>query len=183
MLWVGIEVLICLLGKDEYIPILLPFHRVLSEYNNRFDFPLSFVRDVESAAQRLEDSASNTTVLAPLNSAVESLPQKPWEDPRDYGALGPNAYEGGDGHQRAHRNLQRFVERHMVPVSPWPKGKKVKAIGDDQDVWWEEHDGKKVVSLYVFRNLTGHYHTLWQFGARRVDICTAHSWLQLGLCG
>jgi len=112
----------------------------------------SFVRDIESAARRLDDSSSNTTVLAPLNSAVESLPRKPWEDPRDYGALGPNAYEGGDGEERAHRNLRRFVEAHMVPVSPWTAGKKVKPIGDDQDVWWEDKDGKKLVSwfgLYV----------------------------------
>ncbi|KAM7191789.1 hypothetical protein V8F20_009152 [Naviculisporaceae sp. PSN 640] len=104
-----------------------------------------FVRDIESAAQRLDDASSNTTVLAPLNSAVENLPRKPWEDPRDYGALGPNAYEGEDGTQRAHKNLQRFVERHMVPVSPWPKGEKVKAIGDDQNVWWEEKDGRKFI--------------------------------------
>ncbi|KAM7194520.1 hypothetical protein V8F33_007230 [Rhypophila sp. PSN 637] len=104
-----------------------------------------FVRDIESAARRLDDSGCNTTVLAPLNSAVENLPRKPWEDPRDYGALGPNAYEGDDGQDRAHKNLQRFVERHMVPLSPWPKGEKVKAIGDDQKVWWEEKDGKKVI--------------------------------------
>lgn len=108
----------------------------------------SFVRDIESAARRLDDSASNTTVLAPLNSAVESLPRKPWEDPRDYGALGPNAYEGDDGQERAQRNLRRFVEAHMVPVSPWPAGKKVKPIGDDQDAWWEEKDGKKIVSCF-----------------------------------
>ncbi|KAK5663763.1 hypothetical protein OQA88_4194 [Cercophora sp. LCS_1] len=104
-----------------------------------------FVRDIESASQRLDDSAHNTTVLAPLNSAIEALPRKPWEDPRDYGALGPNAYEGGDGHERAHRNLRRFVEAHMVPLSPWPEGKNAKAIGDDQTIWWEEKNGRRVI--------------------------------------
>ncbi|KAK3336531.1 hypothetical protein B0T19DRAFT_41982 [Cercophora scortea] len=104
-----------------------------------------FVRDIESASQRLDDSAKNTTVLAPLNSAIEKLPRKPWEDPKDYGSLGPNAYEGEDGQDRAQRNLQRFVEAHMVPENPWPAGKKVKAIGDDQDIWWENKGGIKVI--------------------------------------
>ncbi|KAK0630073.1 FAS1 domain-containing protein [Bombardia bombarda] len=103
-----------------------------------------FVRDIESASQRLDDSSKNTTVLAPLNSAVEKLPRKPWEDPRDYGTLGPNAYEGDDGQDRALRNLRRFVEAHMLPVNPWPAGEKVKAIGDDLDIWWEDKDGTKL---------------------------------------
>ncbi|KAK0657375.1 hypothetical protein B0T16DRAFT_452845 [Cercophora newfieldiana] len=104
-----------------------------------------FVRDIESASNRLDDSSKNTTVLAPRNSAIEKLPRKPWEDPRDYGALGPNAYEGEDGQDRAHRNLQRFVEAHMVPLSPWPEGKNAKALGDDQTIWWEEKNGVKVI--------------------------------------
>ncbi|KAK1757353.1 hypothetical protein QBC47DRAFT_375757 [Echria macrotheca] len=104
-----------------------------------------FVRDIESASRRLDDASQNTTVLAPLNSAIEALPRKPWEDPRDYGALGPNAYEGGDGSERAHRNLRRFVEAHMVPLNPWPEGKNAKAIGDDQTIWWEMKDGVRVI--------------------------------------
>jgi hypothetical protein len=104
-----------------------------------------FVRDIESASNRLDDHSRNTTVLAPLNSAIEKLPRKPWEDPRDYGALGPNAYEGEDGQDRAHRNLRHFVEAHMVPVSPWPEGKNAKAIGDDQTIWWEEKNGVKLI--------------------------------------
>ncbi|KAK4097926.1 hypothetical protein N658DRAFT_256324 [Parathielavia hyrcaniae] len=104
-----------------------------------------FVRDIESASRRLEDSARNTTVLAPLNSAVEKLPRKPWEDPEDYGAFGPDAYEGGDGHERAQRNLRRFVEAHLVPASPWQEGEKVKPIVGDREVWWEEKDGARLI--------------------------------------
>lgn len=104
-----------------------------------------FVRDIESASRRLDDSSKNTTVLAPLNSAIERLPRKPWENPLDYGALGPNAYEGEDGQDRANQNLRRFVEEHMVPMSPWPEGKNAKAIGDDQIFWWEEKNGIKVI--------------------------------------
>jgi len=80
-----------------------------------------------------------------VNSAIEKLPRKPWEDPRDYGSLGPNAYEGEDGQDRAHRNLRRFVEAHMVPINPWPEGKNAKALGDDQTIWWEEKNGVKMI--------------------------------------
>lgn len=104
-----------------------------------------FTRDIESVARRLDDPAQNSTVLAPLNSRIEALPRKPWEDPRDYGALGAEAYEGSDGHDRAHRNLGRFVEAHIIPSNPWKEGEKVEALAGDRDIWWEEKDGVKVV--------------------------------------
>lgn len=106
-----------------------------------------FTRDVESVTNRLDDANQNSTLLAPLNSAIEKLPRKPWEDPKEYDMLGVNAYEGEDGVERANRNLRRFVEAHLIPRSPWKEGEKVKALGSDQDVWWEEKDGKKVVCL------------------------------------
>ncbi|KAI1772683.1 hypothetical protein F4818DRAFT_136468 [Hypoxylon cercidicola] len=105
-----------------------------------------FTRDIASISSRLDDSSKNSTVLAPRNSAVENLPRKPWEDPRDYEALGANAYEGGDGQDRAHRNLRRFVEAHVVPASPWAEGEKIKTLLDgDREIWWEMKDGVKVI--------------------------------------
>ncbi|EOO00693.1 putative fas1 domain-containing protein [Phaeoacremonium minimum UCRPA7] len=105
-----------------------------------------FIRDIETAARRLDDSAQNSTVLAPLNSAIEALPRKPWEDPRDYGRLGADAYEGEDGQERAQRNLRRFVEAHIVPKSPWDAGERVRALdAGGGEVWWEDKDGVKVV--------------------------------------
>ncbi|KAK4116297.1 hypothetical protein N656DRAFT_774520 [Canariomyces notabilis] len=104
-----------------------------------------FVRDIESASRRLDDPSLNTTVLAPLNSAIEKLPRKPWEEPSDYDALGSNAYEGGDGQERAQRNLRRFVEAHLIPANPWPQGKKLRPIGGDQEIWWEEKDGTRMI--------------------------------------
>ncbi|KAK2063815.1 hypothetical protein LY76DRAFT_588125 [Colletotrichum caudatum] len=104
-----------------------------------------FTRDIVSASRRLDDQARNTTVLAPLNSAVEKLPRKPWEDPKDYQQLGENVYEGDDGRDRAQKNMQRFVEAHMVAMSPWPENKKAKTIGDDRDIWWENKDGTKFI--------------------------------------
>ncbi|KAK6004154.1 hypothetical protein QM012_009004 [Aureobasidium pullulans] len=103
-----------------------------------------FTRDIESVSRRLEAGSHNTTLLAPLNSAITKLPRKPWEDPQDYAALGQNAYDGQSGEDRAHRNLRRFVEAHVVPESPWVEGQKVQTLGGDT-VWWEEKDGKKLI--------------------------------------
>ncbi|KAI9812480.1 MAG: hypothetical protein M1827_004711 [Pycnora praestabilis] len=103
-----------------------------------------FTRDIETIARRLQDNAQNTTVLAPLNSEITKLPRKPWEDPQEYGALGEDAYEGKGGEDRAHRNLRRFVEAHVVPSSPWKEGEKAETIGGAK-IWWENKDGKKTV--------------------------------------
>ncbi|TRX94145.1 hypothetical protein FHL15_004913 [Xylaria flabelliformis] len=107
-----------------------------------FNMFASFVRDVESVSRRLDDSSKNSTVLAPLNSAIEKLPGKPWEDPKDYSALGATAYDGDDGQERARRNIRRFVEAHVVPVSPWREREKTRSLLDgDKEIWWENKDG------------------------------------------
>ncbi|KAL8842558.1 MAG: hypothetical protein Q9170_000512 [Blastenia crenularia] len=105
-----------------------------------------FTRDIDTISKRLDDNAQNTTVLAPLNSEIQKLPRKPWEDPKDYGTLGESAYEGSTGEDRAHRNLKRFVEAHVLPSSPWKEGEKVKSIGGTE-LWWEDKDGTRMVSL------------------------------------
>ncbi|KAI1497169.1 hypothetical protein F5X99DRAFT_397753 [Biscogniauxia marginata] len=106
----------------------------------------SFTRDVASISNRLDSSSQNSTVLAPLNSAVDKLPRKPWEDPKEYEAFGTNAYEGDDGQSRAQRNLRRFVEAHVVTMSPWPENEKAKTLLDgDREIWWEVKDGIKVL--------------------------------------
>lgn len=110
----------------------------------------SLTRDVEVVARRLDDAAQHSTVLAPLNSRIEALPRKPWEDPADYSALGAGAYEGPDGQERAHRNQRRFAEAHIVPASPWKEGEKVRSLlQGDGEIWWETRDGKKVVRLLL----------------------------------
>ncbi|KAI4730795.1 hypothetical protein E4T49_01157 [Aureobasidium sp. EXF-10728] len=88
-----------------------------------------FTRDIESVSRRLEAGSHNTTLLAPLNAAITKLPRKPWEDPQDYAALGQNAYDGQSGEDRAHKNLRRFVEAHVVPESPWAEGHKIQPGG------------------------------------------------------
>ncbi|MCJ1339664.1 hypothetical protein MMC09_004954 [Bachmanniomyces sp. S44760] len=104
-----------------------------------------FTRDIDSIAKRLDQESQNTTVLAPLNSEIQKLPRKPWEDPKDYSVLGESAYDGPGGEDRAHRNLRRFVEAHIVPISPWKEGQKVRSVVGSQ-VWWERQGDKRVVS-------------------------------------
>ncbi|RAO67321.1 uncharacterized protein BHQ10_003333 [Talaromyces amestolkiae] len=90
----------------------------------------SLTRDFYPITTRLSDKAQNTTVLAPLNSAINALPRKPWEDPEDYDKFGTaEAYRGDEGRDRAQRNLQKFVEAHLVPVSPWREGEEVETVG------------------------------------------------------
>ncbi|KIW64848.1 hypothetical protein PV04_07154 [Phialophora macrospora] len=102
----------------------------------------SLTRDISSVTGRLESTKpeDNTTLLAPLNSAMQALPRKPWEDrPGDEGV---SAQYNED---KAAQNLQRFVEEHVVPVSPWKEGKRMKTLGG-QELWWEENsDGKRVI--------------------------------------
>lgn len=101
----------------------------------------SLTRDFESSHHRLTDPHKNVTVLAPRNSAVHNLPHKPWENPEEYRALGEvEAYQGQEGRDRARRNLQRFVEGHIVPVSPWREGEEVETLGGKKLRWVKEGD-------------------------------------------
>ncbi|KPM45894.1 hypothetical protein AK830_g731 [Neonectria ditissima] len=104
----------------------------------------SFVRLDPSTEGLLNNLDANTTVLAPLNSAIEALPRKPWEDPREYNRLGPKAYSGDDGQERARKNMLRFVEEHLVAGSPWAQDDKAETVTGKQ-VWWVEKDGKRFV--------------------------------------
>jgi hypothetical protein len=104
-------------------------------------------RDISSVTSRLEsqDPTQNTTLLAPLNSAMTALPRKPWED-RPGDTSGVSAARNED---KAAQNILRFVEAHVVPVSPWKEGTagKIKTLGGDE-LWWEHrNDGKTRVVM------------------------------------
>ncbi|KAL2211334.1 hypothetical protein CC79DRAFT_1328719 [Sarocladium strictum] len=132
-------------GNDDDMTIQpsVPLTDILGTLRSLTTFS-SLARMQTTTTTLLSDLGTNTTVLAPLNSAIESLPRKPWESPRDYDEHGVSAYEGDDGQDRANANLRRFVEAHLVTKNPWEKGEKVKTIGG-RDVWWEEKNGKKIV--------------------------------------
>jgi hypothetical protein len=101
-------------------------------------------RDIDAVSGRLDNASQNATVLAPNNSVMRDLKRKPWEDPDDYDNLGADAYEGASGQDRARGNLERFVQRHIIPESPWEEGKKVKTLSGNE-IWWESKDGQKKV--------------------------------------
>jgi hypothetical protein len=103
-------------------------------------------RDIDAVSGRLDDAAKNATVLAPHNSVMRDLKRKPWEDPEDYNTLGADAYEGASGQDRANSNLERFVQQHIIPESPWEEGKKIKTLAGNE-IWWESRDGQKKVSM------------------------------------
>ncbi|PHH74901.1 hypothetical protein CDD80_2761 [Ophiocordyceps camponoti-rufipedis] len=93
-------------------------------------------RDLTQAATSSLLASETLTVLAPLNSALDALPRKPWEDEADYHQFGSAAYEGDDGRTRAQNNSSRFVDAHIVPVSPWPKETRVRSRAG-RELWWE----------------------------------------------
>jgi hypothetical protein len=104
----------------------------------------SFSRLSESTSALLADLSTNTTVLAPLNSAIDQLPRKPWESPSDYQAFGSQAYDGTGGQDRANKNIAKFVEAHLVKKSPWAEGEKVQTLAG-RELWWELKNGERVI--------------------------------------
>ena len=105
-------------------------------------------RDFESVESRLSDPSKNLTVLAPRNGAIMDLPRKPWENPDDYAQFGEaNAYEGEEGQDRAKRNLKRFVEAHIVTVSPWEEGDEAETLAGDKLRWTKDGD-----KIYVWNS-------------------------------
>ncbi|KAK6583204.1 hypothetical protein PZA11_004280 [Diplocarpon coronariae] len=105
-----------------------------------------FTRDFAPLSQRFEDSKLNTTILAPMNSAIMALDRKAWEDPsgQEHEPLGAAADEGEKGQERARSNLRRFVEAHVVTRSPWEEGEKVQTL-TGETLWWEDKGGVKVI--------------------------------------
>ncbi|KAG5944009.1 hypothetical protein E4U59_007699 [Claviceps monticola] len=105
-------------------------HRSISSFS-------SFTRMNAFLATLLADLSANLTVLAPLNSAIESLPRKPWEGSSD-------DTDGADGPDRASRNMDSFLRAHLLGVAPWREGQKVKTLGG-REIWWEGRAGVRVV--------------------------------------
>ncbi|KAF2118594.1 hypothetical protein BDV96DRAFT_597398 [Lophiotrema nucula] len=130
-------------GADEQVSTGVIISDVIGKTQTIAIFS-GLTRDIDSVSNRLDDASQNATVLAPENTVMRNLKRKPWEDPEDYSAFGKGAYEGAAGEDRAHRNLRRFVESHIVPASPWKEGEKVKTLSGSE-VWWESNDGKKKI--------------------------------------
>jgi hypothetical protein len=158
-------------SKSSDVPIIsdvLPKTKAINSFAR-------LTRDFGSIANRLNDGSQNITVLAPRNSAIQALPRKPWENPEDYKNFGEvNAYEGSDGQDRAKRNLQRFVEAHLIPVSPWKVGEEVETLAGEKLKWTKEGD-KMFVSGRFYRHLVA-----WLTIVSRFNLATLRSiqWLR-----
>lgn len=121
---------------------VLPKLRTINTY-------ASLTRDFESSRGQLNDPSKKMTVLAPRNKAVHDMPHKPWEDPEEYKALGEaQAYQGKEGQDRAKKNLEKFVEGHILPVCPWKEGEEVTTLSGKKLSWQSQGD-RKVVSYPV----------------------------------
>lgn len=132
---------------------------VIAKFRNVNAF-IGFTRNFESITQAFGDSSQNNTILAPMNSDILGLSLKPWEDSNDYVNFGAKAYDGNAGDDRADQNLRMFVETHILPISPWNEGVKVKTLSG-KECWWQIKDGVRKVcplDLYkVYKKITKRY--------------------------
>ncbi|GKZ25649.1 hypothetical protein AbraCBS73388_001293 [Aspergillus brasiliensis] len=120
--------------ENPIISDVLPKNRLINVY-------ASLTRQFDSVESRFNDPSSNVTVLAPRNSAIQNLPRKPWENPEDYERFGQaEAYEGDEGQDRARKNLERFVQAHVVVGSPWGEGDEGVTLAGEKLRWRREGD-------------------------------------------
>ncbi|RAL03572.1 uncharacterized protein BO80DRAFT_500355 [Aspergillus ibericus CBS 121593] len=121
-------------NQNPIISDVLPKNRLINIF-------ASLTRQFDSIESKLNDATSNVTVLAPRNSAIQELPRKPWENPEDYERFGEvGAYEGDEGQERAKRNLERFVQAHVVTGSPWREGEEGRTLAGDRLRWERVED-------------------------------------------
>ncbi|KAF8424603.1 hypothetical protein EV426DRAFT_83778 [Tirmania nivea] len=135
-------------GDDRAAPILsdiISIDRDISVFSG-------LTRSVAEVGARLKDENKNTTVLAPKNTIITNLPRKPWEDPHDeeeasaQGTLPAELYRGDSGEDRAASNLRKFVEAHLIGISPWQKGKANQVTTlQGKTLWWEEEEGVRKI--------------------------------------
>jgi hypothetical protein len=110
----------------------------------------SLARSVASISELLSNRTTNTTVLAPSNRAIQSLPRPPWQEPEDTmleDAVVNEKYRELEGDDRLRRNERRFVGAHCVrwgEAGPWQEGERRKTV-EGVEVWWEERGGDRFI--------------------------------------
>ncbi|POS83258.1 hypothetical protein EPUL_004355, partial [Erysiphe pulchra] len=101
-------------------------------------------RNFPHITSKLGNGRTQKTILAPSNEAIAAMPRKAWENPDEYSTLGSEVYEGEEGKERADQNLQKFVESHIIPLSPWADNVKVKTLAGTE-YWWHMKDGHRII--------------------------------------
>jgi uncharacterized surface protein with fasciclin (FAS1) repeats len=83
-------------------------------------------------AIRLADDSTNSTLLAPTNSALQTLPRKPWEDKAEDGQVtrhgSKNSFWNKEAEDKARKNIEEFVASHLVTKYPIEEGKQLPTL-------------------------------------------------------
>ncbi|CAN9442705.1 unnamed protein product [Alternaria alternata] len=137
----AISLLLATSAQARPFESIIQSFNIISEQSPLRDYIIGNPEEQVSTGVIISD---NATVLAPNNSVIRDLKRKPWEDPEDYSTFGADAYEGTGGQDRARGNLERFVQRRIVPESPWEEGEKVETLSGNE-IWWESRDSQKKI--------------------------------------
>lgn len=104
-----------------------------------------YTLNLKDIAQRLADPAAQTLILAPLNSAIMALPQKPWVDSPQNTPDKSFEVKPLRNEERAAKNIENFVKRHVVDRYPLTEGKSVSTLAGDK-LSFEIKDGEKYIN-------------------------------------
>lgn len=81
---------------------------------------------------RLADESINSTLLVPTNSALQTLPRKPWEDRDDDGQVTRHGSKDSlwnkKAEDKAKKNIEEFVAGHLVTKYPVEEGKQLATL-------------------------------------------------------
>jgi uncharacterized surface protein with fasciclin (FAS1) repeats len=79
----------------------------------------------------LADESVNSTFLVPRNSALQTLPRKPWEDKdNDEGIQqGSEDVWSKEAEDKARKNVEDFVAGHVITKYPIEEGEELSTLG------------------------------------------------------
>src|SRR5205085_9366087 len=101
-----------------------PLHR---EYRTILPCYLIYIQ-----ASRLADESINSTLLVPRNSALQTLPRKPWEDKNEKDGLRRDGKEDlvwdKEVEDKARKNVEDFVAGHVITRYPIEEAKKLDTL-------------------------------------------------------
>jgi uncharacterized surface protein with fasciclin (FAS1) repeats len=99
-------------------------------------------------ATRLTDEFVNSTLLVPRNSALQTLPRKPWEDKSDDEQVTKNGPKdilwNKEVEDKARKNVENFVAAHVITKYPIQEGKDLPTL-NGSTVSYKVEGGRKYV--------------------------------------
>ena len=97
----------------------------------------------------MADESVNSTLLVPRNSALQTLPRKPWEDKDDQES--PRREDGKEDwvwekevEDKARKNVEDFVAGHLVTKYPIEEGKELDTLSGTK-VSYKVKGGEKYI--------------------------------------